>query len=331
MRVYRPGIDELVRAASIINDGGLVAFPTETVYGLGALGLSEESVLKIFSVKGRSLEVPLILHVSSMEMFEESVSEVPEIAYKLIKSFWPGPLTLVLPKSIKVPKAVTAGKETVGVRWPSHPLAQELIKLVNEPLAAPSANKFMSLPPLTAGDVVEELNGSIDAVIDAGEVPLGIESTVLDLTANPFKVLRPGSVPIDVLENFLGESVVRAFKNSLRKYKLSVEVFYIRSCRLKELVNVVDSVIKVAGSMSSRNLMILGSDESVKDYLSKGLNSVSLGSRRKPLEIGKGFVKVLRSLRGWVGKIIIEPFPCRGVWEAVDYRFMKAASEVLSV
>ena len=330
MRVYGSSIDELVNAASKIMGGGLIAFPTETVYGLGALGINEASVIKVFRVKGRPSDTPLILHISSEEMLEEVVTKVPDEVYNLIRRFWPGPLTLVLPKSLRVPKVVSGGRETVGVRWPSHPVAQELISYVGEPLAAPSANKFMGLPPLTASDVVEELNGLIDAVIDGGEVPLGVESTVIDVTARPFRALRPGSLPISELEDFLGEQVVRVYGGSVRRYRLGLHITYVRSCRIKELSSVADTVLKLVRNRGLERPLILSTDETVNEYLSRDLNSISLGSRGKPLEIGKNFIKALRSLKNSVSEVVVEPIPCTGLWEAIDYRFIKAASEVLN-
>ncbi len=329
LRLLGPGMRDLSVAASLIKGGGLVAFPTETVYGLGGLGFSADSVTKIFRVKDRSPDVPLILHVSSLRMFEECIDGVPEVAYELVRRFWPGPLTLVLPKSHKVPEVVTAGRVTVGVRWPSHEVTQKLIDLVGEPLAAPSANRFMSLPPLTAGDVVIELDDLIDAVVDGGEVPLGVESTVIDLSVRPFRVLRPGSLPVPKLEAFLSEEVIRAYGMPSRKYRLGVEVVYVRSCSLGMMTDVVDSVADVVGRLGSGGVLVLGSDETLRDYFDRGIEAVSLGSRRKPFEVGKGFIRVLRSLPSRVRKVVIEPFPCGGVWEALDYRFLKAARKVV--
>lgn len=329
MRLLGSRIRDLVDAATLIKGGGLVAFPTETVYGLGGLGFSEDSVNKIFRAKGRSPDVPLILHVSSLSMFEECVDVIPEATYKLVRRFWPGPLTLVLPKSRKVPKSVTAGGKTVGVRWPSHEVSQKLIDLVDAPLAAPSANRFMSLPPLTAEDVISELDGLIDAVVDGGEVPLGIESTVMDLSTRPFRVLRPGSLPVDELEAFLGEEVIRAYGMPSRKYRLGVEVIYVRSCRVGGLTDVIKSVTDVVSRVGSEGIMVLGSEETVGEYLGRGIKAVSLGSRERPFEVGKGLIRVLRLLPPWVREVVIEPFPCNGVWEAVDYRFLKAAYRVV--
>ena len=192
-------------AAEIIKSGGLVAFPTETVYGLGANALDLGAVLKIFKAKNRPADNPLIVHVSSLEMLNEVAMAVPEIAKKLIKKHWPGPLTLVLKKSAKVPNEVTCGLDSVAVRMPSNKIALELIKMSQVPIAAPSANLSKSPSPTRASHVFDDMNGRIDVIIDGGECNIGLESTVLDVSGNIPRLLRPGKVSMEELEKFIGK------------------------------------------------------------------------------------------------------------------------------
>lgn len=198
---YGPAIE---RAAAILRSGGVVAFPTETVYGLGANALDETAVEKIFEVKGRPSYNPLIVHVGSTELARELVTEWPDVAGCLASRFWPGPLTLVLPKRPEVPDRVTAGLPTVAVRVPHHPVALALLRSSGLPVAAPSANLFTRLSPTTAEHVKLGLGERVDMILDAGPTPVGIESTVLDLTGEIPRLLRPGTISREALEAVVG-------------------------------------------------------------------------------------------------------------------------------
>jgi L-threonylcarbamoyladenylate synthase len=186
--------EKLERAAQILRDGGLVALPTETVYGLGANALDAAAVARIFAAKQRPKWDPVIVHISDEKMLDGLVKEVPETARKLMAAYWPGPLTLLLPRTAAVPDAVTAGRPLVGVRMPAHPVALELIRRAGVPVAAPSANTFGHTSPTTAAHVLEDLDGRIDAVLDAGPTEHGVESTVLDPCQSPMVIYRPGAV-----------------------------------------------------------------------------------------------------------------------------------------
>jgi L-threonylcarbamoyladenylate synthase len=193
------------RAAELLRAGEVVALPTETVYGLAANALDENAVAKIFQVKGRPANNPIIVHVASVEMAKRCVKQVPELADKLSKSFWPGPLTLVLPRAEKIPEIVTAGGATVGIRWPSHPFIQAVIRECGFPLAAPSANLSNCISPTNAEHVRAQLDGKIPLIVDGGQSQVGIESTVLDLSVSPPQILRPGMIH--------AESIFAALKN----------------------------------------------------------------------------------------------------------------------
>jgi L-threonylcarbamoyladenylate synthase len=194
---------DLDEAAALIRRGGLVAFPTETVYGLGALALEPLAVRAIYAAKGRPATNPLIVHVLGEDEARPLVSRWPLEAIQLTARFWPGPLTVVLPRTAIVPDECTAGGDTVGVRAPSHPAARALLERVGAPLAAPSANRAEHVSPTTAAHVLRDLNGRIDAVVDGGRCPFGIESTVVSLDGAP-RLLRAGAIPRTEIEDLLG-------------------------------------------------------------------------------------------------------------------------------
>jgi L-threonylcarbamoyladenylate synthase len=194
----------LARAGAILRNGGLVAFPTETVYGLGANALDAQAVERIFEVKGRPSSSPLIVHVDSVAMARELVREWPSAAEELTRAFWPGPLTLVLPKLPQIPDNVTAGLPTVGLRQPNHPIAAALIREAGLPIAAPSANRFTGLSPTTAEHVLKALGAEVDLILDGGPSSIGIESTVLALSGPQPRLLRPGMISRDEIEEIVG-------------------------------------------------------------------------------------------------------------------------------
>jgi L-threonylcarbamoyladenylate synthase len=196
---------DIARAAEILRAGGLVAFPTETVYGLGANALDPRAVGRIFEVKQRPAASPLIVHVDSREMARELVTDWPDAAGSLACAFWPGPLTLVLPKSPSVPDIVTAGLATVALRQPDHPVAAALIARAGVPIAAPSANRFSTLSPTTAEHVLKSLGGKIDLILDGGPSRLGIESTVVSLAGPRPRLLRPGAISREQIEELVGD------------------------------------------------------------------------------------------------------------------------------
>ena len=198
-------------AAELLRSGQLVAFPTETVYGLGANALDEMAVALIFAAKQRPAWDPVIVHIASWPMLEEVIAPLPERTLRRVRllqeAFWPGPLTLLLPRSARVPENVTAGRELVGVRWPAHPVAAELIARAGVPIAAPSANRFGHISPTTAQHVLDDLDGSIAAVVDSGPTRVGVESTVLDIMQSPVKIYRPGGITREEIAGVLGEEV----------------------------------------------------------------------------------------------------------------------------
>ena len=204
------------RSAVLLRAGELVALPTETVYGLAANALDPRAVQKIFQVKGRSVHNPIIVHVASVSMVRRCVSGWPNQAEKLGAAFWPGPLTLVLPRSQEIPDVVTAGGETVGIRWPNHPFMRAVILACGFPLAAPSANPSNQVSPTTAEHVLKGLGDAIPLIIDGGACQVGIESTVLDLTESPPRVLRPGMISAESLSAVTGEQTAGSGRDNGR-------------------------------------------------------------------------------------------------------------------
>lgn len=198
-----PDATLIAEAAAVLARGGLVAFPTETVYGLGANALDAAAIDALFEAKGRPSTDPVIVHLASIEGLGDIARDVPAVANRLAERFWPGPLTLVLKKAAQVSTSITAGLDSVGVRVPAHPVAQALLRAVQLPIVAPSANRFSRPSPTVAQHVLDDLNGSIDMVLDAGATTVGVESTVLDVTTSPPVVLRPGGVSVEALQEIV--------------------------------------------------------------------------------------------------------------------------------
>ena len=200
--------DAVAAAAAIIRRGGLLGIPTETVYGLGADALNEDAVRRIFEAKGRPQDNPLIIHVPSADWLDRYCRDVPPAAYRLAERFWPGPLTMILPRRPIVPLRTTGGLETVGVRCPDHPVTLAIIEAAGVPVAAPSGNTSGRPSPTTARHMMDDMLGKIDGIVDGGPCAVGVESTIIDLTVQPPRLLRPGGLPLEALEQVLGEVVV---------------------------------------------------------------------------------------------------------------------------
>ena len=199
---------DVAAAAEVISAGGLLGIPTETVYGLGANGLDEKAVHAIFDAKGRPQDNPLILHVPDAGWLERYCRDIPAAAYELARRFWPGPLTMILPRKRIVPDTVTAGLDTVGMRCPDCAVTRQVIAAADVPIAAPSGNASGRPSPTTAAAMLEDMDGKIDAILDDGPCRVGVESTILDLTVTPPRLLRPGGVTLEALEEVLGDVAV---------------------------------------------------------------------------------------------------------------------------
>ena len=322
--------DSLIkRAAREIQAGGLVAFPTETVYGLGANALNPEAVAGIFEAKKRPLDDPLIVHIAHKDHLSELVKEIPDEAKKLIDSFWPGPLTLILQKTDRVPDIVTTGLATVAVRMPSDEIALRLIKAAGCPIAAPSANIFGRPSPTTAHHVIDDLDGAVDIVLDGGKTAIGVESTVVELIDGKVVVLRPGGIDVEELRSVVGEVCVYDEKeviiNSPGKYPQHysplAEVIIIDDG--PQQVKKVLSAVR-ASSASGRRVGVMAKEEHAWEY--EGLNYKILGSESDMRACASELFHVLREFdKDDVDLIIAEAIQENGIGLAVMNRLKKAA------
>ena len=216
METKRLSQQDIQTAADLLRTGGLVGIPTETVYGLGANGLDPAAVGRIFQAKGRPQDNPLILHIPGADWLERYCRDIPAAAYELARRFWPGPLTMVLRRRDNVPDQVTAGLDTVGMRCPAHPLCRAVIQAADVPVAAPSGNTSGRPSPTTAAHMLEDMDGRIDAILDGGPCSVGVESTIVDLTCTPPRLLRPGGITLEQLRAALGEVAVDPAVTRLR-------------------------------------------------------------------------------------------------------------------
>ncbi|MBI5253824.1 MAG: threonylcarbamoyl-AMP synthase [Euryarchaeota archaeon] len=323
----RPSKRKIQTAAEIIRRGGLVAFPTETVYGLGANALDAGAVRKIFSAKGRPLDNPVIVHIAKKEELEKLARRIPKKAKILAERFWPGPLTLVLKKSRAVPKAATAGLDTVAIRMPRNRIALELISASGVPIAAPSANISGRPSPTSAKHVMQDLNGKIDAVIDGGAVDIGLESTVLDMTVRMPTILRPGGVALEELQNVIGRVVL--YRKKGKEKPRSPGMKYRHYAPRAELILVGDSakIPEIAGTLRGKKIGILATKETAMRYT--GAVEV-VGSRKNLREVARNLFSALRKLdESGVDVIISESFEEKGIGLAIMNRLRKAASRVV--
>lgn len=317
-------------AAEKIKDGGLVAFPTETVYGLGADAFNPKAVAKIFEAKKRPFEDPLIVHIAQKEDLYKLTEDIPDSALKLADEFWPGPLTLVLKKSKNIPDIITAGLDTVAIRVPADKVALAFIKFSETPIAAPSANLFGRPSPTTAQHVLDDLNEKIDIVIDGGRALIGVESTILDLTQNPPVVLRPGGVSIEKLKKVV--KGVEIYKQD----KILSPGMYPRHYSPKAKVMLVEGngnaqVEQVKNLASRFNLQdlsvgILAKEENIDKY--NGFKVKSIGQGNDLAVCASNLFSVLREFdKEGVDTIIAEGVKEEELGLAIMNRLRKAAGE----
>ena len=291
------------KAAEIIKRGGLVAFPTETVYGLGANGLDENAVPKIYEAKGRPSDNPLILHISKLDEIEDIVKEIPKSALILAEEFWPGPLTMVFKKSERIPYRTTGGLESVAIRMPSNKIARELIEAAGVPIAAPSANSSGRPSPTKAAHVIYDLDGKIDMVIDGGEVDIGIESTIVDVTTEVPVILRPGFITEKMLSEAIGRVEIDEVVKSLspdkdlkpkapgmkyRHYAPRGKMTIYKGSHSKVVERINEEISKLEGKKTG----VLATDETKSYYRADII--ISLGSREDGESIAHNLFDALR-------------------------------------
>lgn len=323
------------KAGEIIKSGGLVAFPTETVYGLGGDALNPSSCEKIYRAKGRPSDNPLIVHIADMEYLDAIVKKMPEEAYQLAKRFWPGPLTMILYKSDLVPYETTGGLDTVAVRMPVHPVARELIRQAGGYVAAPSANRSGRPSPTLAKYVAEDLDGKIDLIIDGGDAEIGLESTIIDLTSEKPTILRPGYITKQMLEQvfsqveedaaLMREDSGQAPKAPGMKYRHYAPQgdLVIVSGEDECVTAYINSQI-VLCKRENRRTGVIATDISVEYYCADVCKSV--GSREDEDGIARELYRILREFDDEnVDMIYAEEFDASGIGQAVMNRLLKAA------
>ena len=330
-------IDEkvILRAGDIIKNGGLVAFPTETVYGLGGDALQAESSRKIYAAKGRPSDNPLIVHIADMEHLPYICKEVPKTMKVLAENFWPGPLTMIVEKSDAVPYETTGGLDTVAIRMPDHAVALEFIKAAGGYIAAPSANASGRPSPTLAEHVREDLDGRIDMIIDGGEVGIGVESTIVDLTVEPPMILRPGYITREMLERVLGQvdadttimsgtdkKAPKAPGMKYRHYAPRGEMTIVEG-DMEDVIRTINEEVCKAASKGQRT-GVLCTDETLSRIRADVIKNA--GSRSDEHEIARNIYRILREFdEERVDVIFSEGFSEDGFGQAVMNRLLKAA------
>ncbi|MDD2260792.1 MAG: L-threonylcarbamoyladenylate synthase [Clostridia bacterium] len=319
--------ESLKESADIIKGGGIVAFPTETVYGLGADALNPNAIEKIFLAKGRPNDNPLIIHIHNISVLDKYVKEIPSVLTMLSKLYMPGPLTVVLKKKDIIPNNVTAGLDTVAVRIPDNEIALKLIEYSNTPIAAPSANISGRPSPTMYEHVVSDLFGKADAIINGGKTRIGLESTVLDLTTEIPVILRPGGVSYESLKLILTD-VETAYSFDTEKPK-SPGMKYKHYAPIADMVIVkgkTDDVVRKINEISDEDCAVLCCKETYERYISN--NKLSAGSINDPFEIASNIFQCLRLFDQMkIKKIFCEYFEMKDIGEAVMNRLLKAASQ----
>lgn len=327
----------LKKAGEIIREGGLVAFPTETVYGLGADALNAEASAKIYAAKGRPSDNPLIVHIHDVDQVYEIASEVPEAAKKVMEKFWPGPLTVILNKKSCVPDGTTGGLKTVAIRMPSHPFARDFIRESGRMIAAPSANTSGRPSPTLASHVYEDMQGRIPLILDGGAVGIGIESTIIDMSTDTPTILRPGYITKDMLEEVLPKVNIdpavtgRTMKKNVvakapgmkyRHYAPKADLTIIEG----PLEKVVKEINKRAKEKSEAGYKVgvIGTEETVADYKSGDVKCI--GTRADESTIAANLFRILREFDDdQVDYIYSESFDTAGIGSAIMNRLLKAA------
>lgn len=337
MKIDEADIDKetIARAGQIIKNGGLVAFPTETVYGLGGDALNKESSRKIYTAKGRPSDNPLIVHICRWEDLKKIVKNIPDTAKTLADAFWPGPLTMIFEKSDLVPGETTGGLSTVAVRYPNHPVALEFIREAGGYVAAPSANLSGRPSPTEGKYVYEDMNGRIEMILDGGLVGIGLESTIVDLTEEIPVILRPGYITEEMLLKVLGEvksdpTILNVAANvapkapgmKYRHYAPKGELTIVSG----EMDKVVETINELSGKAMKNGLKtgVIGTDETISSYQADVKKSV--GRRQDEASIARRLYQILREFDDEGAQVLYsEAFDETGVGQAIMNRLLKAA------
>ncbi len=328
-------IDTIKKAGDILKSGGLVAFPTETVYGLGADALNEDAAKKIYAAKGRPSDNPLIVHIADMEALGKITETIPEKAIVVAKKYWPGPLTMIFQKTNAVPLGTTGGLDTVAVRMPEHLIAKEIIRAGGGYIAAPSANTSGRPSPTTAQHVEEDLTGKIDMIVDGGAVDIGVESTILDMTVEPPMILRPGAVTKEMLEELIGEVAVdkTLIEPDSKKVPKAPGMKYRHYAPKAELTVLEGDLLRVTEEINRRaeeklsegfKVGIIATAETAGRYSSGNVKCI--GTRQDEMTVAGNLYGILRDFDSdGTDFIYSESFSTGGIGSAVMNRLLKAA------
>ncbi len=324
-------IEEIKQVAEGIREGRLALFPTETVYGIGANALDAEAVKKIFIAKGRKSDNPLIVHISNINMLEQIVENINEIERKLINKFWPGPLTIIFNRKSEtiIPNIVTAGLNTVGIRMPSNQIARTLIELSGVPVAAPSANVSGKPSGTNIQDIIDELDGKVDYIIDGGNTKIGLESTVIRVVNGKIKILRPGKITLEELENVANEVEVdkNVFEKVTDKHVASPGMKYRHyapntKCVLiysEDNEKMIDKINEITNNY--KNVIVLGTEKNLEKYLAE--NKLNMGNTLE--DIAKNIFTLLRKVDKYKADlVIIEGVTKKGLGLAITNRLIRA-------
>ncbi len=329
-----PEPSSIKRAATLLRNGKLVVFPTETVYGLGADALQPDAVEHIFAAKERPFSDPLIVHIASLATLDTLVTTIPQQAFQLAQAFWPGPLTLILPAQAHVPKMVTAGLDTVAIRMPRHPVALALIEAAGSPIAAPSANRFMHVSPTTAQHALADLYGRVPLILDAGPCEVGVESTVLDLCTEVPTILRPGGVSLEALRKVVPQVQPPSIRNTemaqkapgqlLVHYSPTVPTFLFEG-RAEAMREAMVTEVQRRQEMSEQAGVLIA-DEDLVAFQHSGAFVYSLGNAHVPEQLAARLFAGLRTLEeAGVQVILCRSFGVQELGMAVHDRLLKAA------
>lgn len=324
--------DTLGEAAEVIKNGGLTLFPTETVYGIGANAFDDEAVKKIFKAKGRAQDNPLILHISDMDMLNKIAKDISEVEYKLMETFWPGPLTIILNKKENIANEATCGGNTVGVRMPSNRVAYELIKRANVPVAAPSANVSGRPSGTNIDDIIDELQDKVDYIVNGGNSDIGLESTVVRVIDNEIKILRPGKITKEDMENIVEkvdvdkkvmEKVAKDEKvlSPGMKYRHYAPKTHCKLVYSKDNKILVEEISKIANE--NKHVVILSTSENIEKY--SNYKTIDIGSKKNLQEISHNIFSILRSIDSYgVDLAIVEGVETEGIGLAIMNRLIRA-------
>lgn len=324
--------DAIDKAAQVIKNGGLVLFPTETVYGIGANAFDDDAVKKIFVAKGRAQDNPLILHISDMKMLEEIARNISELEYKLMETFWPGPFTIILDKKSNIANEATCNGDTVGVRMPSNRIAYELIKRANVPIAAPSANISGKPSGTNIDDIIGELEDKVDYIINGGDSDIGLESTVVRVVNNEIKILRPGKITKEDMEKLtqfveVDEKVMKHIEKDEKvlspgmKYRHYAPKTHCTLVYSSDNEKLIGEILKIANT--NKKVVILSTSENVDKF--KNYICINIGSKKNLLEISHNIFSALRSIDKYNADLaIIEGVDSQGLGLAIMNRLIRA-------